>query len=83
MHKIILMVDMGDLREGIFNTDEAQIFSAAEAILAEPALEFHGIGVNLTCYGGIIPVKRISADCLQLQTSCAKGILFPFHRLGR
>ncbi len=32
VHKIILMVDMGDLREGIFNTDEAQIFSAAEAI---------------------------------------------------
>ena len=59
VHKIILMVDMGDLREGIFNTDEAQIFSAAEAILAEPALEFHGIGVNLTCYGGIIPDEKI------------------------
>ena len=69
VHKIILMVDMGDLREGIFNTDEAQIFSAAEAILAEPALEFHGIGVNLTCYGGIIPDETNLGG---------KGILSPF-----
>ena len=78
VHKIILMVDMGDLREGIFNTDEAQIFSAAEAILAEPALEFHGIGVNLTCYGGIIP------DETNLGRQAAQKVFCPpSHRLGR
>ncbi len=54
-HKIILMIDMGDLREGIFFRNEGRIFETAEAIIAEPWLEFFGVGVNLTCYGGIIP----------------------------
>lgn len=54
-HRIILMIDMGDLREGIFFENEERIFAAAEAILASPWLEFYGVGVNLTCYGGIIP----------------------------
>ena len=49
------MIDMGDLREGIFFKDEAQIFKACEAILSEPWLEFYGVGVNLTCYGAISP----------------------------
>ena len=54
-HKIILMIDMGDLREGIFFRNEDRIFETAEAIIAEPWLEFFGVCVNLTCYGGIIP----------------------------
>ena len=54
-HRIILMIDMGDLREGIFFKNEERIFAAAEAILASPWLVFYGVGVNLTCYGGIIP----------------------------
>ena len=54
-HKIILMIDMGDLREGIFFKNEQKIFETAEAILNEERLELYGVGVNLTCYGGIIP----------------------------
>lgn len=54
-HGIILMIDMGDLREGIFFKDEESIFASAEAIISEPHLDFAGVGVNLTCYGGIIP----------------------------
>jgi len=77
VHKIILMVDMGDLREGIFNTDEAQIFSAAEAI---PNLHLNSTESVLTlpATAASFPMKQISADCLQLQISCAKGILSPF-----
>ena len=54
-HKIILMVDMGDLREGIFNTDTERILETARAIHEHDSLELYGIGVNLTCYGGILP----------------------------
>lgn len=54
-HKIILMIDMGDLREGIFNTDREKIIETAKAICDSPNLELYGIGVNLTCYGGILP----------------------------
>ena len=77
VHKIILMVDMGDLREGIFNTDEAQTISAAEAILAEPALEFHGIGVNLTCYGGIIPDETNLGGLLAIADKLRKRYSVP------
>lgn len=56
-HKILLMIDLGDLREGIFYQNEDQIFAAAEEILAMDNIQLHGIGVNLTCYGAIIPKK--------------------------
>lgn len=55
IHKVILMIDMGDLREGIFNTDTEKIDSVARAIASAPNLELYGVGVNLTCYGGILP----------------------------
>lgn len=54
-HRIILMVDLGDLREGIFNANETKLFEAADAIVSNKMLEFYGVGVNLTCYGGILP----------------------------
>jgi predicted amino acid racemase len=55
LHRVILMIDMGDLREGIFNTDEEKISRTARLIQGADSLELYGIGVNLTCYGGILP----------------------------
>ena len=54
-HKVILMVDMGDLREGIFNTDRERILKTASFIHEAEGLILYGVGVNLTCYGGILP----------------------------
>lgn len=51
-HKIVLMFDLGDLREGIL---PEQLPEFAETILKLENIEFYGIGVNLTCYGGVIP----------------------------
>ncbi|MGL5440647.1 MAG: ornithine racemase Orr [Filifactoraceae bacterium] len=55
IHKILLMIDLGDLREGIFYQYEEQVYNAVEQILSMKNIEFYGIGVNLTCYGAIIP----------------------------
>lgn len=52
-HKIILMVDLGDLREGIF--EDIELYEALEEIMEMEFIELIGIGSNLTCYGGIIP----------------------------
>lgn len=52
-HKIILMIDLGDLREGIFEKEE--IFNTVETIIDLEGIKLYGIGVNLTCYGGVIP----------------------------
>jgi len=52
---VLLMIDMGDLREGVFFKNEDLIFEAVETILGLPNVNLYGIGVNLTCYGAIIP----------------------------
>ena len=54
-HNILLMIDLGDLREGIFYQDEDLIFAAVEEILTMEHINLYGVGVNLTCYGAIIP----------------------------
>lgn len=53
IHNVILMVDLGDLREGIF--DEEEIYTTVEEILNLEAVNLMGIGTNLSCYGGVIP----------------------------
>ena len=55
IHKVLLMIDLGDLREGIFYTDEDLIFSTVEETLKLKNIKLYGIGVNLTCYGAVIP----------------------------
>ena len=52
-HGIILMIDLGDLREGIF--EENEVFETVERVLELDHINLKGIGTNLTCYGGVIP----------------------------
>ncbi|ERJ11608.1 ornithine racemase Orr [Haloplasma contractile] len=56
VHEVILMIDLGDLREGIwfkdFNMD------TIEQIINLNHIKLKGIGTNLTCYGGIIPTTE-------------------------
>lgn len=55
IHQIILMVEMGDLREGILMKD---IPAYIREILKMPHIQISGIGTNLACYGGIIPTEQ-------------------------
>lgn len=57
-HKIILMVDVGDLREGLYIDDREGLLRAARLVTQSPALELGGIGTNLSCFGGIVPDAR-------------------------
>ena len=55
-HNVILMTDLGDLREGWINTEEL----VAAALLVEHELgnlHLAGIGTNLGCVGSITPNK--------------------------
>lgn len=51
-HKVILMVDLGDLREGVLPEDLMELF---EETLKLTCIKIVGLGVNLTCYGGVMP----------------------------
>lgn len=66
-HQIILMVDLGDLREGILPED---VHGIVPEILKLEAVDLVGVGVNLTCYGGVIP----NEDNLGQLTSIANDI---------
>lgn len=55
IHKILLMIDLGDLREGIFFKNEDEVYETVEEILKLQNIELFGLGVNLTCYGAVIP----------------------------
>ena len=52
---VLLMIDLGDLREGIFFENEDEILEDAMEIKEMKNVNLYGIGVNLTCYGAIIP----------------------------
>ncbi|MCL2704010.1 MAG: alanine/ornithine racemase family PLP-dependent enzyme [Defluviitaleaceae bacterium] len=66
-HKIILMVDVGDLREGVLPGDAVNI---AGEMLKLPGIELHGIGVNYNCFGGVIP----TLESLNIITGVVKEI---------
>jgi len=55
-HGVIIMVDLGDLREGVFYKKE--ILRMVEAIIHMENITLRGIGTNLTCFGGIIPTPQ-------------------------
>ncbi len=51
-HKIIVMTDLGDLREGVWPAD---LMAFVEEITTLDNIIIEGLGVNLTCYGGVVP----------------------------
>lgn len=55
-HKVVIMVDLGDLREGYFKEEE--LLSVVEDILKLENIKLYGIATNLTCYGAIIPSEE-------------------------
>lgn len=57
IHGVILMIDLGDLREGIFN--DYEVFETVKKILTFKNISLKGIGTNLTCFGGVIPSPEI------------------------
>ena len=70
IHNILLMIDIGDLREGIFYKEEEQIFAVVKEILSMKNINLYGVGTNLTCYGAIIP----KFDNLSILVGLAKKI---------
>lgn len=73
-HQVILMIDVGDLREGIW-PDQAVAVAAATAAL--PGIDLVGLGTNLACYGGVIPTTDKMQMLIDLQKECTKATGLP------
>lgn len=54
IHKIIIMIEMGDLREGVMGEELVDFYGS---ILSLPNIEIRGIGTNLNCLSGIMPTQ--------------------------
>jgi predicted amino acid racemase/D-alanyl-D-alanine dipeptidase len=55
LHKIILMVELGDLREGLMPSD---LDNTVKQVLKLKGIKLVGIGSNLACFGGVKPNKE-------------------------
>lgn len=77
IHRVILMIDLGDLREGIFFKDWERILSAAETVQSCPHLELYGTGTNLTCYGSVLPDRENLGTLVSITERLRRGLSLP------
>lgn len=54
IHKIIIMIEMGDLREGVMGEELVEFYGS---VLRLPNIEIRGIGTNLNCLSGVMPTQ--------------------------
>jgi len=67
IHEIILMVELGDLREGIMPPD---LENTVNKVIGLKGIKLAGIGANLACFGGIKP----NDEKMEYLSSIAKDI---------
>jgi predicted amino acid racemase len=67
VHEVVLMVDLGDLREGIWPDDVVRV---VRETLRLPGIRIKGLGTNLACFGAVAP----SADNMRQLAELAQAI---------
>jgi predicted amino acid racemase len=70
-HEVIVMVDLGDLREGVWPDDLVSMMREAST-LAD--VQIVGLGANLSCFGGVVPTEenmnRLVELAFKVEESC-------------
>ncbi|WP_347551193.1 alanine/ornithine racemase family PLP-dependent enzyme [Pseudalkalibacillus hwajinpoensis] len=74
VQKIILMIEMGDLREGIMPVN---LDSFIQEVLTLQGVEIVGIGVNFACFGGVKPDNQKMNDLSLLASMIETKFSFP------
>jgi len=52
LHKVVIMIELGDLREGVMGDDLMDFY---EAVFKLPNIKITGIGSNFNCLHGVMP----------------------------
>lgn len=69
-HKVIIMIELGELREGVLRDDLLQFY---ERVFQLPNIKVIGLGTNLTCMNGVLPSHdKLIQLCLYEQLIEAK-----------
>ena len=74
IHSIILMIDLGDLREGVWPEKAVEVAAAMDDI---PGVRLQGIGTNLTCYGGVVPTSENLGLLARLRRQIEERLGYP------
>ena len=78
LHSVVVMVDLGDLREGFWEKDE--FVAACVAVENDmPHLHLLGIGVNLSCYGSVAPTPDNMNELVSLARRIESAIGRPLE----
>ena len=75
-HGIVLMVELGDLREGIMPENVESLVRKTRQL---PNIEFKGIGTNLACRCGVSPDAKNMAELSALADSIDKTFGFKMN----
>lgn len=72
-HAVVLMVELGDLREGVASAD---VVDLARSVGRREGLSLIGLGTNLACQCGVVPdqAKMDELSCLVEQVEAACGV---------
>ncbi len=79
VHKVIIMVDVGDLREGVWPDRAVEVVKAAKDL---PGLEVAGLGCNLACYGGVIPSVENMTRLVEIRDLCRRETGLPLNLIS-
>lgn len=66
-HKVLIMVELGDLREGVLPEKVPGLINKINTL---PNIEILGLGANLMCFGGVIPSREKMEELVQLREVC-------------
>jgi predicted amino acid racemase len=69
-HKVIVMVDLGDLREGVWPDRVVSVVREASRC---PHVEVVGLGTNLACFGGVVPTTEKMQRLVDLRDECREA----------
>ncbi|HJW76775.1 MAG TPA: alanine racemase, partial [Thermoleophilia bacterium] len=64
VHRVIVMVDLGDLREGVL---PEEVVPFLKGVLSLRHVSLEGLGTNLSCYGGIVPSPQNLGQLVELE----------------
>lgn len=68
-HQVIVMVDVGDLREGVWPDQAIEVVKGASRL---PNIDVIGLGCNLGCFSGVIPSVESMNSLITIRDACRK-----------
>lgn len=75
VHDVLVMVDLGDLREGVWPRDLVPFLRDA---LRLPGIRMRGLGANLACFAGVMPdennMNRLVELAQEIEQTCGHAL---------